>query len=62
MLNKIIAGLMNWLVASIVVPAMTWIWDMWSIKKQYKELKERVKDLKDAKTKSDIDTSIDRLP
>lgn len=62
MLNKIIAGIMNWLVASIVIPAMAWIWDMWKLRKENKELKEHIKDLKNAKTKSDIDSAIDELP
>lgn len=52
---------MNWLVASIVIPAMAWIWDVWKLRKENKELKEHIKDLKNAKTKSDIDTAIDNL-
>ena len=62
MLNKIISGVMNWLVVSIIIPAMAWIWDVWKLRKENKELKKHIEDLKNAKTKPDIDTAIDNIP
>ncbi len=53
---------MNWLVASIVIPAMAWIWDVWKLRKENKELKKSIEDLKSAKTKSEIDSAIDETP
>lgn len=61
MINKIISGVMNWLLVSVVIPAMAWIWDVWKLRKENKELKKRIEDLKSAKTKEDIDAAIDRI-
>lgn len=62
MLSKLIAGVLNWFFLSVMIPAMAWIWDVWKLRKQNKELKKHIEDLKNAKTKPDIDTAIDNLP
>lgn len=62
MLNKVIAGLMNWLVTAVVLPAMYFIYDVYKLRKENKELKKSIQDLKNAKTKTDIDTAIDNIP
>ena len=50
MINSIIKALMNWMVASVVIPISAWIIDYFLIKKENKELKIAVKALKDART------------
>jgi len=62
MLNKVIAALLNWVLLSVVLPAMAFIWDVIKLRRENKELKKSIEDLKDAKTKVDIDTAIDKLP
>lgn len=62
MLNKIIAGILNWLVASVIIPAMYFIYDVYKLRKENKELKKAIEELKSAKTKPEIDASIDNLP
>lgn len=61
MINKIISGVMNWLLASVVIPAMAWIWDVWKLRKENKELKKKIEVLKGAKSKEDIDAAIDSI-
>ena len=41
---------------------MAFVWDVFKLRKENKELKTAVENLKNAKTKSDIDASIDQLP
>ena len=62
MLNKIIAGFLNWLVTSLIIPAMYFIYDVFKLRKENKELKKTIEELKDAKTKPEIDAAIDRIP
>lgn len=62
MLNKVIAGLMNWLITAVVLPAMYFVYDVYKLRKENKELKKSIQELKNAKTKPEIDASIDRLP
>lgn len=61
MINKIISGVMNWLLVSVVIPAMAWIWDVWKLRKENKELKKKIEVLKGAKSKEDIDAAIDSI-
>lgn len=62
MINKVIAAFMNWLVVSVILPAMYFVYDVYKLRKENKELKKAIEDLKNAKTKADIDRSIDNLP
>jgi TM2 domain-containing membrane protein YozV len=62
MLNKIIAGVLNWLVVSIIMPAMYFVYDVFKLRKENKELKKAIEEIKSAKTKPQIDASIDNLP
>ena len=62
MLNKIVAGILNWLVVSIVMPVMHFVYDKYKLRQENKRLKQVIEDLKNAKTKDDIDTAIDNLP
>lgn len=62
MLNKIIAGFLNWLIASLIMPAMYFVYDVYKLRKENKELKKAVEELKNAKTKADIGRAVDNLP
>jgi hypothetical protein len=62
MLQKIISGLLNWFLLSVILPGMAFIWDVIKLRKENKELKKNIEDLKSAKSKKDIDTAIDNLP
>ena len=62
MLNKIIAGFLNWLVTSLIIPAMYFVYDVYRLRKENKELKRAIEELKNAKSKPEIDASIDNLP
>lgn len=62
MLNKLIAGFLNWLIASLIMPAMYFVYDVYKLRRENKQLKLTIEGLKNAKTKVDIDRSIDDLP
>lgn len=62
MLNKIIAGILDWFITSLIIPAMYFVYDVFKLRKENKELKKAIEELKSAKTKPEIDASIDRLP
>jgi len=62
MINKIISGVLSWLVTAIVLPGMYFIYDVYKLRKENKELKLAIENLKNAKTKTEIDVSIDNLP
>lgn len=62
MMNKIISGVLNWLITAIVLPGMYFIYDVYRLRKENKVLKQSIEDLKNAKGKTAIDTAIDNLP
>jgi len=62
MLSKIISGIMNWLVASVILPVMYFVYDTFKLRRENKELKLAIETLKNAKTKTDIDAAIDNIP
>lgn len=62
MIPSIVSAIMNWFALSVLMPIGLWLTDYWRIKKENSELKKVLKDFKDAKTKTDIDSSIDNLP
>ena len=62
MLNSLIAGFLNWIAVSIVLPAMAFIYDVYRLRKENKVLKASIEELKNAKTKADIDIAIDHIP
>lgn len=62
MLNKIIAAFMNWLVVSVILPAMYFVYDVYKLRKENKELKGKIEALKNAKTKEQINAAIDNIP
>jgi hypothetical protein len=62
MLNKIIAGVLNWFITSLILPAMYFVYDVYRLRKENKELKKSIEDLKNAKDKKAIDIAIDNLP
>lgn len=61
-MNKIISGVLNWLITAIVLPGMYFIYDVYRLRKENKVLKQSIEDLKNAKGKTAIDTAIDNLP
>lgn len=62
MLNKIIAGILDWFITSLIIPAMYFVYDVFKLRKENKELKKAIEELKNAKTKADIDRAVDNLP
>lgn len=62
MIASVVNALLNWVAASIIFPLCAWIVDYWRIKKENKNLKISIEELKNAKTKSDIDTAYDHIP
>lgn len=62
MINKIISGILNWLVTAIVLPGMYFIYDVYKLRKENKILRQSIEDLKNAKDKKAIDIAIDNLP
>ena len=62
MIQKVVNALLNWLLTSVIVP-ISWVFiNYFRMKKTIKELNEEINRLKNAKTKADIDNSIDNLP
>lgn len=62
MLAKIGTGILNWLLTSVFLPIIYFIYDVYKLRKENKELKINIEDLKSAKTKPEIDAAIDNLP
>jgi hypothetical protein len=62
MLNTVISVLLNWFLTIIVIPGMAFIYDVYRLRKENKELKKIIEEFKNAKTKPSIDVSIDQLP
>lgn len=62
MVASIVNAVLNWLAVSVFLPIGAWLVDYWRIKKENKELKKAVEELKNAKTKTSIDTAYDNIP
>ena len=62
LLNKIVAAIMNWVAASLLVPLGVIIGDYFKMKKTIKELNNEINSLKAAKTKDQINEAINKLP
>lgn len=60
-MKKLVEYFMNWLVTAVVLPAIYFIYDVYKLRKENKELKKSIEDLKNAKTKQQIDAAIDNL-
>jgi hypothetical protein len=45
-----------------VVPILTYVYDVYKLRKENKELKISIENLKKAKTKDEINSSIDNVP
>lgn len=61
MIKKLVEYILNWLVTAVILPTCYFIYDVYRLRKENKELKKQIQDLKDAKTQKDIDTAIDNL-
>lgn len=62
MLTKVVKIIMDYIVTYVVIP-ITWIIvDYFRMKRTIKQLNVDIEKLKNAKTKTDIDSSIDNLP
>ena len=62
MIASIVSSVLNWLALSVLMPIGIWLGDYWRIKKENKELKKAVEELKNAKTKTSIDSAYDNIP
>ena len=61
-MQKIVNLLLNYLVTYIIVPISWVVIDYFKMKKTIKQLNADIEKLKNAKTKSDIDSSYDSVP
>lgn len=62
MWNKVVDAILNWLLTAVVLPISYVVIDYFKMKKTIKQMNEEINALKNAKTKADIDSSIDKLP
>lgn len=62
MLNTIVASILNWLAASVLVPMGVWLGHYWLLKKENAELKKAVAALKNAQTPKAKDEAVDNIP
>ena len=62
MINSIVSAVMNWIAMSVLMPIGMWLADYWRIKKENKDLKVTIEAIRNAKTKTDIDSAYDKLP
>ena len=53
---------MNWILTALILPGMAFVYDIYRLRKENKELKKAVEEFKNAKTKSSIDSAYDKLP
>jgi hypothetical protein len=61
MIDSIIAGFFNWFLTAMVIPVMYYLYDYYNLKKQNKELIEKIDILKKAKTREEINAAIDNI-
>ena len=62
MITSVVNAVLNWLAVSVLLPAFAWLADYWRIKKENKQLKKSIEEMKLAKTKTAIDTAYDDIP
>jgi uncharacterized membrane protein len=53
---------LNWILTVVIMPVLYFVYDVYRLRKVNKELKLAVENLKNAKTKKDIDSAYDNLP
>lgn len=61
MIAKITSAILNWLLTALIIPGAMFIYDVFRLRKENKELKLTIEKLKNAKTSADIDSSIDDI-
>jgi len=61
MLDSIVAGIINWSITALILPAMYYLYDYYKLKKDNKELKLKIETLKNAKTREEINAAIDSI-
>lgn len=61
MIAKIVSAVLTWLLKYAVLPVLYFFYDTYKLRKENIQLKQNVEELKNAKTKSDIDSAIDKL-
>lgn len=62
MISEIVAGILNWVVKSLVTPLAQYIGDYFTLNKAIDKSTKAAGDLNNAKSSADIDHSIDELP
>ena len=60
-MKKLVEYTLNWLVTAVILPTFYFMYDVYRIRKENKELKKSIEDLKKAKNKQEIDTAIDNI-
>lgn len=62
MISKVVAAVMTWIAKSVILPLLYFFYDVYRLRKENKELKQAIEDLKNAKDKKSIDIAIDHIP
>lgn len=61
MMAKLSTIVLNWLLTAVVMPVLYFVYDVFKLRKENKVLKTEIETLKNAKTKPEIDASIDDI-
>ena len=62
MTSKVVAAVMTWIAKSVILPLLYFFYDVYRLRKENRELKQAIEDLKNAKDKKSIDIAIDHIP
>jgi len=62
MTSKVVAAVMTWIAKSVILPLLYFFYDVYRLRKENRELKQAIEDLKNAKDKKSIDVAIDHIP
>lgn len=58
---KVIPIVLNWVSTAVILPMITFFYDLYRLRKENKELKANIEILKNAKTNPEIDAAIDSI-
>lgn len=58
---KALVVIFNWATTAIIIPIIAFFYDSYKLRKENKELKLAIENLKNAKTKPQIDAAIDAI-
>lgn len=62
MIAKITSAILNWVLASLIMPGVLFVYDVIRLRRENKELKKAVEELKSAKTLQDKINASNNIP